>query len=65
MRNILLLLLFVPLLTLAQKRQITLEDIYKKGTFRSEYFSGFAGDPTDSLFDPMNVLDESGKRLRD
>jgi dipeptidyl-peptidase-4 len=63
MRKIFFVLFFIPLLTLAQKKQITLEDIYKKGTFRGEYFSGFAGEPTDSLFDPMNVLDDSGKRL--
>jgi dipeptidyl-peptidase-4 len=63
MRNIFFLLFFIPLLTLAQKKQITLEDIYKKGTFRSEYFNGFAGQSVDSLFDPMNVIDETGKRL--
>ncbi len=30
------LFLILPLLTIAQKKQITLEDIYKKGTFRGE-----------------------------
>lgn len=36
MRKLLLLLLLAPLFTYAQKKQITLEDIYKKGTFRGE-----------------------------
>ncbi len=63
MRNILFLLFFIPFLTLAQKKQITLEDIYKKGTFRSESFSGFTGQSIDSLFDSMNVVDETGKQL--
>ncbi len=36
MRKSLFLILLLPLLSIAQKKQITLEDIYKKGTFRSE-----------------------------
>jgi dipeptidyl-peptidase-4 len=32
-----LLLFFVPLFTIAQKKQISIEDLYKKGTFRSEF----------------------------
>lgn len=36
MRKLLLLFLLAPLFTYAQKKQITLEDIYKKGTFRGE-----------------------------
>ncbi|MFL5740991.1 MAG: S9 family peptidase [Flavisolibacter sp.] len=63
MRSILLLLFFIPLLTIAQKKQITLEDIYKKGTFRNEFVSGFTAPEDDSLFDPQNVVDESGKKI--
>jgi dipeptidyl-peptidase-4 len=63
MKHFFLILFFIPLLTLAQKKQITLEDIYRNGTFQSEYFSGFTPEPSDILFDPMNVVDESGKKL--
>ncbi len=37
MRKFFVLLFLLPLLSVAQKKQITLEDIYKKGTFRGEY----------------------------
>ncbi|HEX2533216.1 MAG TPA: S9 family peptidase, partial [Chitinophagaceae bacterium] len=62
MRKIVFLLLLAPLWTLAQKKQITLEDIYKKGTFRGESFRGFT-EAADSLFDPKAVLDEKGQVL--
>jgi len=42
MRNLLLALLCLPILLFAQeKKLITLEDIYKKGTFRADYVPGF------------------------
>jgi hypothetical protein len=41
MRSFLIALLFLPLLSIAQKKQITLEDIYKKSTFQSEFVPGF------------------------
>ncbi|WP_066402743.1 S9 family peptidase [Flavisolibacter tropicus] len=63
MRNLFLLLFFVPLLTLAQKKQITLEDIYKKSTFRSEPFGGFAGEDNSGLFDPKEIKDEAGQAV--
>ncbi|MBD0295416.1 MAG: hypothetical protein ICV84_09515, partial [Flavisolibacter sp.] len=47
MRTIVLLIFFLPLLSIAQKKQITLEDIYKKGTFRGEMVGGFTP-PADS-----------------
>jgi dipeptidyl-peptidase 4 len=56
-------LLFLPLLSLAQKKQITLEDIYKKGTFRSEAAGGFHSNETENLFNATDVRDENGKRL--
>lgn len=61
MRKLFVLLLLVPLLTIAQKKQITLEDIYKKGTFRSEYVAGFAGENIDSIVKADNIKDEKGK----
>lgn len=36
MHKLALLFFLVPLLSIAQKKEITLEDIYKKGTFRNE-----------------------------
>ena len=64
MRQFLLLLFLLPLFAIAQKKQITLEDIYKKGTFRGEQvradFGQISKDPdikTDSL------KDETGKKL--
>jgi len=63
MRSILLALFFLPLLTIAQKKQITLEDIYKKGTFRGEFVPGFANEDNSGLFDPKDIRDESGKTI--
>ncbi len=63
MRSILLFLFFIPLLTIAQKQKITLEDIYKKPTFRGEYVPGFDKDDEEQLFDPNNVTDASGKKI--
>src|SRR5881275_128879 len=63
MRSILLAFFFLPLLTIAQKKQITLEDIFKKSTFRGEFVPGFTTPNEDSLFDPQRVVDESGKRI--
>ncbi|MER3472102.1 MAG: S9 family peptidase [Chitinophagaceae bacterium] len=63
MRSILLLLFFLPLFTIAQKKQITLEDIYKKGTFRGEYVPGFASENIDSLVNASSLKDEEGKQI--
>src|SRR4051812_4606089 len=63
MRSLLLVFFLLPLLTLAQQKQITLEDIYKKGTFRGEYVPGFTSDTNDSLFDAKDVVDETGKKI--
>lgn len=62
MRKLIFLLLLLPVLTIAQKKQITLEDIYKKPTFRGEFVSGFSTSP-DSLFDPKDIKDPNGKQL--
>ncbi len=63
MRSILLFLFFIPLLTIAQKQKITLEDIYKKPTFRGEYVPGFGKDDDEQLFDPSSVTEASGKKI--
>ncbi len=61
MKRTLALLLLLPFFALAQKKQITLEDIYKKGTFRGELVRGFAEEDNSSLFNPKDVKDEAGK----
>ncbi|HEX7846658.1 MAG TPA: S9 family peptidase [Chitinophagaceae bacterium] len=63
MRKIFVLLLLLPLLTVAQKKQVTLEDIYKKGTFRADFVPGFAGENIDSIVNARDVKDENGKYL--
>lgn len=62
MRTLVLSLLLLPLISLAQNKQITLEDIYKKGTFRGEFVGGFEP-AADNLFDAKEVKDENGKTL--
>jgi dipeptidyl-peptidase-4 len=63
MRKLFVLLLLVPVLVIAQKKQITLEDIYKTGTFRGEMIPGFAGENIDSFVNAADVKDENGKSI--
>jgi dipeptidyl-peptidase-4 len=63
MKVYLMLLLFVPFLSIAQKKKITLDDIFKKGTFTGERVSPFENKLKDSLFDPSQIVDEKGKKL--
>jgi dipeptidyl-peptidase-4 len=63
MRIALLPLLILPLFTIAQKKKITLEDIYKKNTFRSEFVPGFITPAEDYLFNPADVVDPKGKKI--
>lgn len=62
MRKLLLLLLLAPVWAMAQTKPITLEDIYKKGTFRGEFvpavFDTAQKEPELKL---DGVKDESGK----
>ncbi len=61
--RMLFLLLLLPLFTLAQKKEITLDDIYKKGTFRGEYVPGFAEEDNSHLFKAEDIRDENGKLI--
>ncbi len=63
MRKLLMALLFVPLLSIAQKKQLTLEDIYKSQIFEGEFVRGFSEQPLDSIINPFDVKDETGKQL--
>src|SRR5688572_23641873 len=64
MRSILIFFLFVPFLAIAQKKQITLEDIYKKGTFRGDYAPGFTKDEEEKLFNKDSVFNEKGEKIK-
>ena len=55
MRTVLLLFFFLPLVLSAQKKKITLEDLYKKGTFRGEMVQGFAREDFSNLFEAEGV----------
>ena len=62
MRKLLALLLFIPILVSAQKKEITLEDIYKKGTFRGEAIrADFDQKSKDPEIKTENIKDENGK----
>lgn len=63
MRTLLLILFFLPLVTIAQNKKITLEDLYKKGTFRGEYVPGFEEEDNSDLFDAGNITDATGKKI--
>lgn len=63
MRNFFLLLVLLPLLSVAQKKQITLDDIYKKGTFRGEYVAANFDKPSTDPQIPEDLKDETGKLI--
>ena len=64
MRRLVTLLLFVPLLIQAQQKQVTLEDIYKKGTFRGEVVpADFGQKSKDPVFKTEQLKDQYGKSI--
>ncbi len=63
MRTFFLLLFLLPLAAIGQKKEITLEDIYKKGTFRGEFVQGFAGEDIETFVKADDVKDEDDKKL--
>ena len=66
MRKLFLLLFLLPIFSIAQKKQITLEDIYKKGTFRGESVKPDFGQPSkDPVVKTEDLKDESGKSIGD
>jgi dipeptidyl-peptidase-4 len=63
MRKLVFLFLLAPFFSIAQKKQITLEDIYKKGTFRGEpVAASFDKVSTDPQI-PEELKDEKGKPI--
>ncbi|HEV7780389.1 MAG TPA: hypothetical protein VGO58_03940, partial [Chitinophagaceae bacterium] len=65
MRKLFLALFLLPsLVVLAQTKDITLEDIYKKGTFRGEFVpASFAETKKDPEIKPEDLKDENGKLI--
>jgi dipeptidyl-peptidase-4 len=62
MRKFFFLVLLLPLFTAAQKKQITLEDIYKKGIFRGEQVrADFGQTKKDPEIKTDSLKDETGK----
>lgn len=62
MRKIIIAIVLLPLFSIAQKKEITLEDLYKKGTFRAEYVAATfdSVDITDKI-NPSDVKKPDGK----
>ena len=56
--------MILPFFTVAQTKQITLEDIFKKGTFRSEQVAGFESTDESGLFNTADIKDEKGNPVR-
>jgi len=63
MRNLFLVFFFVPFVSIAQKKQITLEDIFKNKTFQADIVPGFSEQPLDSIINTADVKDNNGKQL--
>ncbi len=64
MRKLLLLLFLLPFVATAQTKQISLEDIYKKGTFRGEQVrADFGSTKTETEIKVEDLKDENGKSI--
>jgi len=64
MRKLLFVLFLLPLAAAAQQKQITLEDIYKKGTFRGEFVApDFGKKSTDPEINPAELKDKNGQPI--
>jgi dipeptidyl-peptidase 4 len=64
MKKLLFIFFLLPFITTAQKKQITLEDVYKKGTFRGEFIRADFGElATDPEVKPADLKDETGKSI--
>ncbi len=63
MRKLFVALLFIPTILIAQKKQISLEDLYKNNTFNGDVVPGFSEYRLDSAINRNDVKDETGKQL--
>ncbi|MBA2746373.1 MAG: S9 family peptidase [Flavisolibacter sp.] len=64
MRILFLLFFYLPFIVKAQQKEITLDDLYKKGTFRNAFVPGFAEEDNSGLFNPQDIKDETGKVMK-
>jgi len=63
MRSLILLFVLIPFFSIAQKKAITLEDIYKNGTFRGEPVAADFGKTSTDPKLPEVLKDENGKLI--
>lgn len=64
MRKLLFIIFLLPLYSIAQTREITLEDIYKKGTFRGEFVQAvFNNTKKDPEIKADDLKDANGKPI--
>lgn len=63
MRLVSIFFFLLPLITFAQKKPLTLEDIYKKGVFKSEIVAGFEQQKDEALFTAAEVRNEKGEQI--
>ena len=63
MRTLILLFVLIPFFSIAQKKAITLEDIYKNGTFRGEPVAADFGKTSTDPKLPEDLKDENGKLI--
>src|SRR5688572_30007500 len=61
MRKLFIVLLFLPSFTIAQKKQITIQDIHEKRLFRNEVVPGFAKEAVTDYVSESDVKDEKGQ----
>jgi dipeptidyl-peptidase-4 len=63
MLRLITLIIFIPIISVGQKKQITLEDIYRKGTFQSDVVPAFSEVRLRDIINPRDVKDELGRQL--
>ena len=56
MRKLFIALLIVPFVSIARKKQITLEDLYKSKMFEPDVVPGFFQQPLDSIIKPHKKM---------
>jgi dipeptidyl-peptidase 4 len=61
MRKLFVLFLLFPLFTIAQKKQVTIQDIHEKRLFRNEVVLGFEKEDIRKFVSPEDVKNEKGK----
>lgn len=63
MRKILVVLVLLPLFAIAQKKQITIKDIFEKRLFRNEVVPGFEKEALSKFVNESDVKDDKSKQI--